>query len=220
MIADFVDVHHGEGVIDWSLLRKNTGGAIIKAHDGYFMPRVPSTLQTPPKDYSWHFDPRFAENWRGAAGMQLRGAYSYVRFNYEKRKHDKDAGIERQAEMFVTFVKEHGLLPEDVLVGDMEQPLEQIKYLSRKQMTDRIRQWLAKVEDLANRKPIIYCGWGWWDAVVGKTTWAKNYQLWAADYTPPLRLAIGWTEWWGHQYTDHGKIPGIKGSADLNHLNG
>ena len=220
-MIDFIDAYYGDGVIDWPLLKQNTRGAIVKAGDGYYMPVDKGStglwnFYTHDPAKRWHYDPYFPQNWQGASDLQLRGAYWFVRFNYEKRPWDTDAGMERQAELFCKRVMGYGLFPGDVLVADVEQVTSQISYLTRVQKTDRLRQFLAKVEDIAGVRPMIYTGWGWWDEHIGVTTWAKDYLLWAADYTPPLKLPIGWSTYWGHQFSDKVIVPGIPTAADAN----
>lgn len=90
----------------------------------------------------------------------------------------------------------------------------------------KVQQFLDEVERLTNRKPIIYTSGSFWRSYMMyekrvHSDWARVYPLWMARYTSlwptPIYPWAGWDFW---QYTDSGKIPGIKTHVDLNWFNG
>lgn len=42
--------------------------------------------------------------------------------------------------------------------------------------------WLQTVEALSGRRPMVYTSKGMWDAILGPTPWAADYDLWVANY--------------------------------------
>lgn len=231
-----IDVFQGDYIINWPQVLSGPDdivGGIIKAGDGYFCPRNPLSKSptgqwVPASDYTGnHLDPRFPENWAALRTAQTRGLYWYERFNYEYRPWDKDAGMERQAQMCYDYAMAQGdLLPTDEVMADSEQPFDQLTKLSAKQITDRFLQFIDKLEDLFNRYSMIYTGWGWWNDPIkgvgpelkrrGKLeAFTEKRKLLVADYTDPLRLPMGWSSYFAHQYTDRAKVRGVEVPCDL-----
>lgn len=222
-MTDFVDVAYHDGVVNWQVVRSQPGirGGIVKCGDGYFMPVEKASnglwnfyTNNPAK--RWHYDPYFAQNWEGLKGCELRGAYWFVRLNFDKRPFDSDAGMKRQAQLFFDKVSENGLLASDVIVADLEQGVKQIAYLTQAQKIVRVREFLDECERLFGRRPIIYTYPSWWFTQMGNEAWALKYKLWIADYTPPIWIPLPWLSFWAHQFTDKGKIAGVPTAADLN----
>lgn len=94
---------------------------------------------------------------------------------------------------------------------------------------DRVQTFLAEVERLSGRIPIIYTAQAYWDTYLGAHAidWADQYPLWLANYrkdagplVPPPWSPTGWAFW---QYTDKGKGSkyGVQAlDVDLNVFNG
>jgi GH25 family lysozyme M1 (1,4-beta-N-acetylmuramidase) len=87
------------------------------------------------------------------------------------------------------------------------------------------KTWLDMVEAEVNIKPIIYTSkWMW--IHTGFPAWAKDYQLWDAQYpnnpdgqNAPLYVPYGnFPGWWGWQYSANMVISGFSG--DINVYNG
>ena len=68
----------------------------------------------------------------------------------------------------------------------------------------RLRACLLEVEALMGVRPIIYTSKSMWEELVGTVAWAKEYDLWVANYTTAIAPAIpkDWTEWKVWQHTD------------------
>jgi lysozyme len=87
---------------------------------------------------------------------------------------------------------------------------------------DAIKTWLNVVEEHAGVRPVIYTSKGWWDSRFSGVEWAKDYQLWVANWTSrdyPV-IPSDWDTWWLWQYAaTKGKPYGARGSVDLNRFN-
>jgi lysozyme len=156
---------------------------------------------------SW-VDPQYGRNWAEAqkAGIP-RGAYHFFRNGFSP---------ENQAQHFVSTVRSGGFgeLP---LVADIEDT-------QGTPNAEEVRTFLLQVEMLSGRKPIVYTGAWWWNQF-GSLPWAKEYDLWIANYraTPPPVLPAGWDTWVFWQYTSTGPGPvyGAQSNGiDLNYFNG
>jgi lysozyme len=67
-------------------------------------------------------------------------------------------------------------------------------------------------------KPIIYTSPDNWDSeFLGNFS---RYALWLADYDKKPTLPNYWQEWTFWQYSNLGKVAGIKGNVDLDYFNG
>lgn len=84
------------------------------------------------------------------------------------------------------------------------------------QIHSRLRQFLAKIKQATGCDAIIYSYKDFWQANIGPAF--NDYDFWLADYSSTMtapaevRNLIIW------QYSDKGKIPGIKGDVDLDKL--
>jgi len=86
----------------------------------------------------------------------------------------------------------------------------------------KVKSFVERVSQLTGRKPIIYTSGGFWRPYMTyeKNTnvdWAAEYPLWIAHYTNqwpnPLYPWEAWDFW---QFSDRGRLPGIKTNVDLN----
>lgn len=151
-------------------------------------------------------DKKFKENWKGAGEYQIiRGAYHFFR---------PTADASAQLKNFTKQVKlKAGDLPPvlDVEVLDGETPSNVRK---------KMKIWLTGVEKHYKIRPIIYTGLSFYqDYLAGHF---DDYPIWIAAYyriLPPMleeKKKI-WKFW---QYTDKGKVRGIKGKVDVNVFDG
>jgi lysozyme len=83
-------------------------------------------------------------------------------------------------------------------------------------LTD-LKTWLAEVERLTGRKPIIYSGHVLKDQLKGKAdATLSTYLLWLAQYSSSPTLPPGFSSTWLWQYSDKGSVPGVQAPTDVN----
>lgn len=191
--AQGIDVSHWQGTIDWDKVY-SSGKSFV------FMKASQGTSRV---------DPNFKINASGAkaAGL-LIGPYHFL-----------DAitpGAARQEaqhfyETLLTAGVEFDLPP----VMDYESNPGR---LSKQSINEIAKSFLAEIERLTGRTPIIYTGnsfAGQFDAELGR------YPLWVARYSNQAPYDVpGWNTWSFWQYSDSGSIPGISGNVDLNEFSG
>lgn len=190
-----IDVSHWQGEIDWSeVARSGVRFVFMKATE---FPTTRTTL---------YIDVRHYENAKGASDNGIHwGAYHFFRTHV-------DPVIQAQA--FVETVGVFNSLPP---VLDLE-----AAGCKGERLIYKVRQFLDEVERLTNRKPLIYTSPGFWRSYMmlenrKALDWAREYPLWMAHYTSlwPAPL-YPWAMWQFWQYTDRGKLPGVKTNVDMN----
>lgn len=191
--AQGLDVSHWQGAIDWAKVRSSGKSFVfIKASQG-----------------TSRVDPNFKINATGAkaAGL-LVGPYHFL-----------DAitpGAARQeAQHFYATLLTAGVEFDLPPVMDYESNPGQ---LSKHGINEIAKSFLAEIEQLTGRTPIIYTGnsfAGQFTAELGK------YPLWVARYSHQAPYDVpGWNTWSFWQYSDTGSIPGMTGNVDLNEFSG
>jgi len=155
-----------------------------------------------------YVDPQFARNWREARNFGiLRGAYAFYR---------NGADAARQADHFANTVgDDSGELP----------PAADFEDTSGQANPTAMRAFLDRIQARTGARPVIYTAAWWWTAgrLGGPVAWAKDYRLWAADYSDPLKLPADWPTWAVHQWTSSadGRAYGAQSAGlDLNRFNG
>jgi lysozyme len=194
-----IDVSHWQGDIDWKKVKEaGVKFAFIKASE------------FPDKKITMYEDEKFKVNRAGAIENGIYwGAYHFFRTHVDPI---------HQAESFCKFVGEVDSLP---LVLDLEVAGSKGSTLVRK-----VKSFVETCTSISGRKIIIYTSGGFWRPYMTyeKLTdvdWAVEYPLWMARYTSQWPGAIyPWSAWDFWQYSDHGRIPGIKASVDLNWFSG
>ena len=198
--VDVASWQHPNGApINWSQVRSaGHSFAFVKATEG-----------------TTYRNPYFVGDFAGARDAGLfRGAYHYARPRFPL------SSAVDQARYFVATT--------GTLGGPFDLPavldLEETGGLARSDLAQWARLWLAEVERLTGRPPIVYTGYYFWRDQVGSPAdiGARN-RLWLASYPAdpnsttfrPL-VPSGWPTWTFWQYTDRGVVPGISGLADLN----
>lgn len=193
-----IDVSHHQNEIDWQAVRSaEIEFVFIKATEG-----------------TTFVDPKFKHNWRAAkeAGL-IRGAYHFFRTT---------SPLEGNIANLVNTVEklEPGDLP---VVLDLEIP-NQWTDIEAGRREDLIERWLDGVCDYfeGTMTPIVYLSPNFATETLANPAFLKDYPLWLAHYTsaPQPRVPRPWTDWTFWQYTNEGKVPGIKGNVDLNLFNG
>lgn len=187
-----IDVSHYQDSIDWKKLR----GATIGGNPVRFV-IIKST------EGSSVLDEYFADNFRNAKEFGfIRGAYHYFAPSVPARE---------QAEYFLSQVSLEG--------GDLPPVLdfEALGSLSPQQAAEGALEWLRIVEARYKVKPVIYTYYKFKLAYLSDPVF-DDYPYWIARYyVDTLRYQGKWKMW---QYTDAGKLDGIKGNVDFDVYNG
>jgi lysozyme len=186
-----IDVSHHQGPIDWDAVKRDrVRFAYVKATEGA----------------DWR-DPRFDENWRGAgrAGV-ARGAYHFFTFCTPGAP---------QAENFLAALRDRGgELPP---VADVEFTGNCTRWESIERIRHELAVFLARVEDGAGRRPVLY---------LTQTSHARivdghfaGHELWVRHvFLVPSRRRYGrWLFW---QFAHDGRVAGIARPVDLNVFHG
>ncbi|MEJ7734145.1 MAG: GH25 family lysozyme, partial [Polyangiaceae bacterium] len=150
----------------------------------------------------------FAQDWAGTkANGMVRGAYHYFR---------PDTDGVAQANHFLATVG--ALDGDELLMLDLETTDGQ----SGATVGKRAKDWMETVEAATGKKPIMYTGPNFWDAVIGAPAGFAEYPLWIAHYGVDCPLVPGdWGKWKFHQYTSTGQVPGINNpNCDRDVFNG
>ena len=88
-------------------------------------------------------------------------------------------------------------------------------------LTAWVTTWLATVQELTGRVPIIYVSPNFWAEKMGDSTAFSGYPLWIANYhVSEPHVPGGWSTWTFWQTTSTGRVTGISGDVDLNTFNG
>jgi lysozyme len=82
------------------------------------------------------------------------------------------------------------------------------------------KAYLAEVERLTGRLPMVYTSPGFWKSATGNSTAFTRYLLWIATWGPKPILAGGWTKHTFWQYTDQAALAGMAGPVDMSVFNG
>lgn len=186
-----IDISHHQGSINWNRLRKGN-------------PNEPpiSFIYMKATEGSSHCDKRYMDNWNEAKKNGFtRGAYHYF---------SSTSPGETQANMFISKVRlEPGDLPP--MVDIEETPKDRLLFIGE------LKTFILKLEEHYGVKPIIYSYAKYYNKYL-KDEFFKDYDLWVAHYyvkTPAIKR-----EWKIWQFSDIGRIPGIKERTDINAING
>lgn len=187
-----IDVSHHQESIDWDQLRN----AKIGDHPVCFV-IIKATEGTT------LFDENFNDNFHWARRNDLiRGAYHF---------YIPDKNIKGQAKFFLHQVH--------LLEGDLP-PILDIEKRGDKPLREfqkDVLTWLNEVERVYGVPPIIYTGKSFKEKYLSSPDFDR-YPLWIAHYyVKKLKYGGKWTMW---QYTDCGRVKGIKGYVDFNIFNG
>ncbi len=189
-----IDISHYQGTIDWKKLRNH--GMIDNCPVRFVMMKA--------TEGSNKVDTKFEENFRQSLEYGFtRGVYHY---------YSVHSPAAQQARFFIRNVKlENGDLPP---VLDVEhKPKDQ----SDEEFKASVLTWLRIVEQHYGVKPIIYTYYKFKMRYLSDAVF-DSYPYWIAHYYVEKVTYDGPWKFW--QYTDAGKLPGIKGDVDLNVYNG
>lgn len=151
-------------------------------------------------------DPKFHHNWELFEKKKvLRGAYHYFR---------PEVSGYQQAKLFLKTVnfKSGYMLP----VIDVEYSKRWRKLSKRG--TQNLNEMINCIEKELKVTPIIYTSASFWDQFIDKhfLHYHHIHFLWLADYREQIKLPKKWNEWTMWQYSNKGRIEGIKTHVDLN----
>jgi len=185
-----IDVSRWQGEVDWQKVRAA----------GYRFAVIRATIG------DFYTDPRFYANWSGAqdAGI-LVSAYHVV-------TPDKPA----ESQISYLFDVLDGRVSDFPLIVDVERD----DGADLVEITQCIRDCLQVVQARDGRRPIIYTArWCWNRYVLTSAAW-QSYDLWVASYTTDPVLPRDWSTWRFWQYSEQGKVSGIRAATDLNWFDG
>jgi lysozyme len=186
-----VDVSEYQGTIDWE--------AVAASGVSFAIARVSNGIET--------LDPQFRANWSGikAAGMG-RGAYQFFRAS-EDPVSQANLLVERTAT----------LEPADL------SPVADVELMDGESgavLVARLAAWVARIQALTGRTPLVYASPGFWDDLPD-TAQFSSLGSWVADWGPTCPdTSMPWTNWQFWQYADDGSVPGIQGAVDLDSFQG
>ena len=187
-----IDISHHQGTIDWEKLRN----AKVNGQPLRFV-IIKATEGTS------LIDENFNENfYRSAENNLIRGAYHYYKTNKDSREQAR------------FFMKQAHLQAGDLppILDIEERGNDALSVFQRE-----VLAWLKQVEQAYGIPPIIYTGYKFKIDYLSAPVFDR-YPLWIAHYyEKKLKYQGPWILW---QYTDCGKVDGVKGTVDFNLFNG
>jgi lysozyme len=185
-----IDVSRYQGIVDWpAVAAAGVHFAFVKATEG-------TDLR----------DPRFADNWAGAARASVRrGAYHFFTFC--------TPGAAQAANFIDAVPVDPMALPPAV---DVEFAGNCRSWTSIETIRAELATFLAALEQAYGRRPIVYFTRESYERVLdghvtGHSTWARSL------FGRPRPRFGTWTFW---QYAHNGRVSGIEGLVDLNVFRG
>lgn len=84
--------------------------------------------------------------------------------------------------------------------------VEQSDNFSRADLSTAVRKFLEEFEVRTKQKMMIYTSASFWNTYIGRTTWARLYKLWVANYTAAGQpyMPADWTKWTMWQWSSKG----------------
>jgi lysozyme len=188
-----IDISEHQGEIDWSQIdRQDVNFVYIKATEG--------------GDFR---DRWFAQNWQQAKNASIkRGAYHFFTFC-------KPGQLQAQNFISVVPVDRETLPP----VIDLEFSGNCQRRPSITELKQELTDYIDRVTSVYHQRPILYVTHGFYDAYLREAVLAE-YPLWARsiltvpNFNQDNRSRLFW------QYSERGRIAGIKTLVDLNVFNG
>lgn len=196
-----IDVSHHNGNINWQKVsRSGAKFAYLKATEGVTF-----------------VDRRFATNLARARKHSIAvGAYHFFSSGTSPKRQ-----VENYLRVYGRIATKRDLPPVLDLEWDPNRKRQdRWKRRTPKEIVDRALVWLRNVERELGVRPIIYTNKNWWETRIGRQgARLRNYGIWMSRYgkfgrsSPPMPKGLGWVMW---QFTEHGKIAGVRGNVDVN----
>ncbi|MES2628458.1 MAG: GH25 family lysozyme [Bacteroidota bacterium] len=187
-----MDVSKYQGTIDWANLNAPEN---YRFNIGFAFMKATEGVEKK--------DPRFESNWLGAAQNGVkRGAYHFYRPNQD---------VYLQAQNFISSVR--------LSSGDLAPVIdcESRGTVTEEKFQADLKIFCTLLEKEYGVKPIIYTGYRFYHNHLSSSEFAE-YPFWVAHYgKKDLSFLEHWKFW---QFTDHGRVKGIKGAVDLNVFKG
>lgn len=195
---DGIDVSHHQAIIDWQKV----------ADDGYQFAFIKAT------EGVGYRDPLVEENVAGSTSQGiLAGVYHFATPKHSGRYSDARQEAKYFSEQALEFIIDGNLRP----VLDLEQGEE----MGKAKLSQWVHDFMDTVEYFTAVQPIIYVNSNFARRYLDESI--TKYDLWIAHYTydteKPPNTGI-WDDWSFWQYSDKGKVDGIKWPTDLNLFNG
>lgn len=188
-VLEGIDVSKYDGTVDWAKVRASgVVFAFARVSDGLHFP-----------------DATFDGHWSAmpAAGV-VRGVYQY----FEPGQSALD-----QANLMLQHIPDFG-------DGDLP-PVIDVETMggqSANTVLVGVKTWVARVQAVTGRRPVIYASPSFWNQLGGA---APSADLWTANWgvrCPSVPTAFSSFRFW--QYSATGKVPGISSAVDLDRFNG
>ncbi|MES2812700.1 MAG: glycoside hydrolase family 25 protein [Bacteroidota bacterium] len=186
-----IDISEYQDKIDWDALNEIEGGYPVE------FAFIRASVGNDRADY------KFKKYWKKAKENGLIcGAYHYYRPN------------ENSTAQAQNFIKQVTLVP-----GDFP-PVLDIEKLPKEQSIERLKvglkRWLEIITNHYGVKPIIYSSESYYEDFLKDDF--EDYPFWIANYTAFYTdIDDEWSIW---QFTENGKVNGVKGPVDINIYNG
>ena len=122
------------------------------------------------------------------------------------------AQAQRQAHRFANLIRNTGYTARPAM------DFETFQGLTSSEIRAIALAFMETLQRQSGCVPMLYT-----DAYNAKTLWDATFQaypLWIAEYNgdlPPENDTI-WSGWTAYQYSDNGRVPGINGAVDLDHM--
>lgn len=190
-----IDISHHNGSINW-----------IKVINSSFKPEFVYIKCTQGIDYK---DPLFLKNAKDAKASGIKiGYYHFASLNND----DVIVDASKEAKWFLSNVK---------IAPSFDMPLAlDIEENKNKLSKDKVLLWINTFFNFLTHEGytdyVIYSYSPFFNENLPSNHNLGLIRLWIADYNPPLILPKGWNKAWLWQYSQTGKIQGIKGNVDLN----
>lgn len=187
-----IDISRYQGNIDWEMLRN---ASIQSSPVRFVFIKGTEGVSIVDENFNLNF-------YQAKKNDFIRGVYHF---------YTPDVDAARQAQFFMKQVHlEPGDLPP---VLDVEKAGD----LSKEDLQREVKKWLSLVEEHYKVKPIIYSGYKFKMKYLSDSL-LNTYPFWIAHYyVEKLSYKGPWCFW---QYTDSGKLKGIRGNVDCNLFNG
>lgn len=153
-----------------------------------------------------YVDPYFDRNYNEAKAAGLKvGFYHFV-------TAQSVTEAEQEARFFVSIIGNRQ--PDCLLVGDFEY----FSGMTKTQFNQAARTFLETVEEMTGKSAAVYTSTsGARDRFTSEVS--SRFPLWVAEYgVSEPRDNGNWAVWVGWQYSNTGRVSGIRGNVDLDHF--
>jgi lysozyme len=185
-----IDVSHHQGKIDWDKVKGGPSQFV-------FMKAT---------EHTGFVSKTFASNWEAAKGLK-RGAYHFFRPSIDGAA---------QAEHFLnTWRPAKGDLLPVIDVEDFDGS-------SKAKFAADMEAWIDRVSAaIGGKRPFIYTTASFWKKI-GDPGGFESFPLWVAHYTHGAspKLPKGWSDYTIWQYSQTGRVDGVRTDCDVNLFNG